>query len=294
MPRRPPGDGRLVARQQKYALTLLALLALANPLVEAQQQRQQQQPSIARVLPVEQIKPIESFESHDARSAGRNNRQESPLEAGDYVAQQNLAAATASAQTQATVESPPNRRKRTATSDSDDRPQPNPYINSAILIPEDASALATLAPEPSSVRAPLPPAQVQEQPSIHNAPSLNKRQGGKNGGSTSVSSASQQSARSLEDWEVEDYVLLATVNGDLHAADRKTGTARWTLEVEQPMVETKHFRTNASVLDEDYSPEDHYIWAVEPNHDGRLYLWIPSETSAGLINIGLSMKKLVE
>ena len=87
----------------------------------------------------------------------------------------------------------------------------------------------------------------------------------------------QPGARSLEDWEVEDFVLLATVDGDLYATDRKTGKVRWHLEVEQPMVETKHFRSNNSVLNEDYDPVDHYLWVVEPNRNGGLYLLVPND-----------------
>lgn len=92
---------------------------------------------------------------------------------------------------------------------------------------------------------------------------------------------------------MEDFVLLATVDGDLYASDRKTGRQRWHLEVDQPMVETKHFRANNSILDDDYNPVDHYIWAVEPNRDGGLYVWIP-DSGTGLVRTGFTMKRLVE
>ncbi|MBE3112211.1 MAG: hypothetical protein IMZ46_17180, partial [Acidobacteria bacterium] len=86
-----------------------------------------------------------------------------------------------------------------------------------IVIPNDASALATLAPAQPAVRA--PPAGLR--PAAPHAP-----------GATGLSSP--PSARSLADWEVEDFVLLATVDGDLYASDRKTGERRWQLEVERP------------------------------------------------------------
>ena len=143
-----------------------------------------------------------------------------------------------------------------------------------ILIPDDASALATLAPA-QPVRAPNPPRH--QKPSSTPASGL----------------SSPQLARSLEDWEVEDFVLLATVDGDLFATDRKTGKERWHLEVDQPMVETKHYRANKSVLDEDYSPVDHYIWAIEPNRDGGVYVWVP-EPEARPRTTGFTMKQLVE
>ena len=149
-----------------------------------------------------------------------------------------------------------------------------------ILIPDDASALATLAPAQNNqpVRAPHPPRHVLRS------------------GSSPASSAGlvpPQVARSLEDWEVEDFVLLATVDGDLYANDRKTLKERWHLEVDQPMIETKHYRTNSSLLDDDYSPIDHYIWAVEPTRDGSVFVWMPN-TDAGLVRTGFTMKQLVE
>ena len=113
-------------------------------------------------------------------------------------------------------------------------------------------------------------------------------------GPSSGAGLSQHVARSLEDWEVEDFVLLATVDGDLYASDRKTGQERWHFKAEHPMVETTHFGVNRSVLDDDYRPIDHYIWVVEPTRDGELYLWRPNEAVTGLARMTLTMKKLVE
>lgn len=101
-------------------------------------------------------------------------------------------------------------------------------------------------------------------------------------------------ARSLEEWEVEDFILLATVDGDLYASDRKTGAQLWHLEVDQPMVETQHHRLNTSGLDDDYRPVDHYIWAVEPSRDGMLYIWVPGTAEPTLVPTDLTMKRLVE
>ncbi|CAH0036240.1 unnamed protein product [Clonostachys rhizophaga] len=159
-------------------------------------------------------------------------------------------------------------RQHSAHSDRNSKQQPN------IHIPSDASALATLAPD-QSVRAP--------HPSRHQKPSSAAASG----------LVSPHVARSLEDWEVEDFVLLATVDGDLYASDRKTLKERWHLEVDQPMVETKHHRSNSSILDEDFSAIDHYIWAVEPTRDGGLFVWVP-DSDAGLIRTGFTMKRLVE
>ncbi|KAH7189673.1 uncharacterized protein B0J16DRAFT_340032 [Fusarium flagelliforme] len=139
--------------------------------------------------------------------------------------------------------------------------------------PDDASALATLAPDSRSVGAPNPSYR-----------------------STSAFAsglASPQIARNLKDWEVEDFVLLATVDGDLYANDRRTGKERWHLEVDQPMIETKHYRSEESVLNENYRAVDHYVWAVEPNRDGGIYMWAP-DSNHGFIKTGFTMKKLVE
>lgn len=141
------------------------------------------------------------------------------------------------------------------------------------IIPQDASALATLAPA-EAVRAP--------NTFRHQRPS-----------SVASGLSSPQIARSLKNWEVEDFVLLATVDGDLYANDRRTGKERWHLEVDQPMIETKHHRQNHSVLDDDYDPVDHYVWAIEPNRDGGIYLWMP-DSEAGIVPTGLSMKRIVE
>lgn len=152
-----------------------------------------------------------------------------------------------------------NRRKNTLSANNND-------------VLYDASAIATLAPADPAVRAPV----------------------SRRSGIETAGSSSPQLARSLEDWEVEDFVLLATVDGKLYARDRKTGKERWTLEVDQPMVETTYHKRNRSMLEEDSRPVDDYLWIVEPSRDGSIYVYIPSGSHGGLINTGLTMKKLVE
>lgn len=117
---------------------------------------------------------------------------------------------------------------------------------------DDVSALATLALAGSGRAVRAPPAQTS--PSAGLAPQLH--------------------ARSLQDWEVEDFVLLATVDGTIHARDRKTGAPRWALEVpSSPMVESIYHRANRTQFD-DSQPEDDFLWIVEPSRDvpaGRLH-----------------------
>jgi serine/threonine-protein kinase/endoribonuclease IRE1 len=157
----------------------------------------------------------------------------------------------------------PDRRKKTLSVDHNKR-----------HIKNDASAIATLAPADSAVAAP---------PSRWSS-----------GATAGLSSP--QIARSLEDWEVEDFVLLATVDGKLHARDRKTGQEKWALLVDKPMVETTYHRRNRSSVEENYDPIsiDDYLWIVEPSRDGSLYIYRPGGQNPGLVNTGLTMKKLVE
>ncbi|ROW00025.1 hypothetical protein VPNG_08314 [Cytospora leucostoma] len=101
-------------------------------------------------------------------------------------------------------------------------------------------------------------------------------------------------ARSLKDWEVEDFVLLATIDGDLYASDRRTGKERWHISLGQPMVETKHHRRDKAVIESDSNTIwDQSVWAIEPTGDGEIYMWTPGHTG-GLMSTGLSMKSLVE
>lgn len=103
--------------------------------------------------------------------------------------------------------------------------------------------------------------------------------------------SSPQSARSLQDWEVEDFVLLATVDGSIHARDRKTGIPRWKLEVERPMVETTYYPQNKS-KGEDSKPEYDFLWIVEPSRDGDIYIYSPRVN--GLQRLHMTVKKLAE
>jgi serine/threonine-protein kinase/endoribonuclease IRE1 len=147
------------------------------------------------------------------------------------------------------------------------------------IINNDVSALETLAPVnrlDSAVAA--PPAR---RPSIINA------------GLTSP-----QIARDIADWEVEDFVLLATVDGKLHARDRRTGQERWELGA-APMVETtyherQHDRNRSSYEDFDLNSMDDVLWIVEPSKDGNVFFYRPSGPDAGLFNTSLTMKQLVE
>jgi serine/threonine-protein kinase/endoribonuclease IRE1 len=134
-----------------------------------------------------------------------------------------------------------------------------------------ASAIATLAPAGNAaVRAP----KSAQEP-------------GKAAGPSTLINA-----RSLQDWEVEDFVLLATVDGSIHARDRHTGAERWNLEVDRPMVETIYHRQNNSGIQE-HRPEDDFLWIVEPSRDGDIYIFDQGR-NIGLQRPQLTVKQLAQ
>lgn len=101
--------------------------------------------------------------------------------------------------------------------------------------------------------------------------------------------SSRLEARSLQDWEVEDVVLLATVDGTIHARDRKTGAPRWALEADRPMVETIYHEQNGST-DGPAAIQD-FLWIVEPSQDGALYAYSPGQH---MHKLGLTVKQLMD
>ncbi|KAE8871838.1 hypothetical protein PTNB73_03297 [Pyrenophora teres f. teres] len=93
-------------------------------------------------------------------------------------------------------------------------------------------------------------------------------------------------ARSLRDWEVEDFVLLATVDGHIHARDRYDGKEIWEL-TGRPMLETIY---NVSEGDVGAPP---FVWVVEPREDGALYLLSPGP-HPHLQHLGVTVKQLAD
>lgn len=264
MLRRPPREGRLVAPPRGVLIALAAVLLLPwLQLVDAQQQQQQVPRHRSSVQPphfANVVKDGIEVDTRDRRGLPRF-RQESPLEAQNGAPHK-------------FATTKPKTYLRSRGSSMIATRQHTNNLESY----NDASALATLAPA-KPVRAPYSP---RHAPSILAGSGL----------------SSLQSARSLENWEVEDYILLATVDGHLYAADRESGDERWHLQVEQPVVETIHYRSNASAADDthgrDRHPLDDYIWAIEPTNQGTVYVWTPSHFGAGLMSTGYTMKELVD
>ncbi|KZF26835.1 hypothetical protein L228DRAFT_243362 [Xylona heveae TC161] len=152
--------------------------------------------------------------------------------------------------------------------------QVHQYLKDTAVVSNSESAIATLAPASLGdvVRAP-PARQSGKSATLSRPPAL-------------------LNARSLQDWEVEDFVLLATVDGTIHARDRRTGAPRWALEVDRSMVETAYHRRNKTDKIEP-RPEDNLLWIVEPSQDGSIYIYTPGPNPS-LQKLELTVKKLVE
>ena len=103
---------------------------------------------------------------------------------------------------------------------------------------------------------------------------------------------SRHPARFLQDWQVEDIIILATVDGWIHARDRITGANKWQLDFSQPMVETVYHRHNKSVDEHGVQREDP-LWIVEPSQDGAIYIYVPN-SDLGMQNLGWTVKALAE
>ncbi|KAK6439611.1 bifunctional endoribonuclease/protein kinase ire1 [Oleoguttula sp. CCFEE 5521] len=100
-------------------------------------------------------------------------------------------------------------------------------------------------------------------------------------------------ARSLQDWQVEDIILLATVDGSIHARDRTNFAHRWQLESDEPMVETVYHRNNKSVDEFGVVHEDP-LWIVEPSQDGSIYMYSPGSGVKGMQRLGFTVKELAD
>ncbi|KAF2142081.1 uncharacterized protein K452DRAFT_227232 [Aplosporella prunicola CBS 121167] len=141
------------------------------------------------------------------------------------------------------------------------------------FISKNERAIATLAPAGSEFAVRAPPARSAAGPS----------------GAIS----SRERARSLQDWEVVDFVLLATVDGMMHARDRNTGEERWTLYADRPMVDMVYHRRNSTGGPSDQILDEGFEWIVEPNQDGSLYIATPAP-NIGIQKLGLTVKQLAE
>ena len=89
------------------------------------------------------------------------------------------------------------------------------------------------------------------------------------------------SRRALDDWELEDYVLVATIEGELFALDRYSGATKWVLSGNGAAVQSSHLKNEAvepsnssdthtePIADNDQQPR----WIVQPVEGGQLFLF---------------------
>lgn len=99
-------------------------------------------------------------------------------------------------------------------------------------------------------------------------------------------------ARSIEDWTIEDFMLLATVDGHIHARNRYNGMEIWELDVGKPMLETIYNTKNDSDPTDGWRSKP-FIWIVEPKEDGALYILMPGPRPV-LQSLGLTVKQLTD
>lgn len=99
-------------------------------------------------------------------------------------------------------------------------------------------------------------------------------------------------ARSIDDWTIEDFMLLATVDGHIHARNRYNGMQIWELDVGKPMLETIYNTKNESDPTDGWRNKP-FIWIVEPKEDGALYILSPGPRPL-LQSLGLTVKQLTD
>lgn len=100
--------------------------------------------------------------------------------------------------------------------------------------------------------------------------------------------------RDLQDFELEDIVLLATIDGSIHACDRRTGRERWSLDFpDNPMIHTTNYPRNRSSEDDTESADD-YIFIVEPSREGKgsIYMQNMNPTNGGLQKLSTTIQTL--
>ncbi|RMZ92631.1 hypothetical protein DV736_g85, partial [Chaetothyriales sp. CBS 134916] len=99
------------------------------------------------------------------------------------------------------------------------------------------------------------------------------------------------SARLLRNWEAENIVLLATIDGAIHARDRASGDPRWSLGIpNSPMIQTVHHCHN-NTADGEHTCDHEYVFIVEPTKDGMIYIQ-HKDPRVGLQRLGVTVKDL--
>jgi serine/threonine-protein kinase/endoribonuclease IRE1 len=125
----------------------------------------------------------------------------------------------------------------------------------------------------------------------------------------SSSSSSSSSSKSLDQlntkhsssqsFQLSPLLLVSTLDGQLHALDRQTGTWNWTLN--DPNHHAHNLFDHTGLIhspclssDQSLSDQDHELYTIEPHNDGDLYVFIKSSTGPSrLEKLPLSVSQLV-
>ena len=99
-------------------------------------------------------------------------------------------------------------------------------------------------------------------------------------------------ARRLQDWEVEDFVLLATVDGSIYARGRESGKELWKFHSDRDMVEVSYAKNRFKDYDGMGGEED-IMWIVEPSNGGSIYIFVPG-AGGGVQKWDMSVKQLAD
>ena len=132
--------------------------------------------------------------------------------------------------------------------------------------------------------ATLAPAAFEHNAAVRAPPSAKSAAGPDSRGAMS---SGPPRARSLRDWEVENFVLLATVDGSIYARDRSNGDEMWEFHSERPMVETIYHDRKGNHEDKNWT------WIVEPDQDGSLYVFVRG-LNQGIQKLGPTVRELAE
>ena len=108
----------------------------------------------------------------------------------------------------------------------------------------------------------------------------------------------------MDDWELNNLILLSDTNGSLHGVNRENGNVVWTLPIDEPLVKiqtningqssgatsSSTSLTNSESSSSSSAAQGNIIWFVEPYQDGTLYYFTPKY---GLNRLPTSIKDLV-
>jgi serine/threonine-protein kinase/endoribonuclease IRE1 len=83
---------------------------------------------------------------------------------------------------------------------------------------------------------------------------------------------STDSRTRLENWVLEDYVLVSTVEGELYSLDRHSGDVRWGLSGGEAVVDAVQLEEVGNATNETLAGREPR-WIVQPVDGGQLYLF---------------------